>query len=277
MAKCTLQELDQRNDRDELRQKAKAINFGIPGGMGAGALSRWAEQNYNVEMSEEEARNWIKTFRQKTYPEIGKYLTGPNLTEKFTNNIGSARQLNDQDIWLFKKAVSSGQVNQLAKKEQESLERFLADCRQFGTKKETHQYLHPYVSKDQADLHLFSEQVKTLTGRVQSKARYTQARNSPFQGLAADGAKLALFELFKQEISVVAFVHDELIIEVSEGADYQQAIDNLRSIMINSMKQVIPDVKVEVKCNGVMKHWHKEVEIKYVNDDHEKGQIIPAD
>ena len=39
IAKCTLQELEQRDDRDELRQKAKAINFGIPGGMGAGSVA----------------------------------------------------------------------------------------------------------------------------------------------------------------------------------------------------------------------------------------------
>ena len=140
-----------------------------------------------------------------------------------------------------------------------------------------HQYLHPLVNKDQADLHLFSEQITTLTGRIRSKTRYTQARNSPFQGLAADGAKLALFQLFKQGVAVVAFVHDELIIEVPEGSDYRQARDNLRRVMINSMKEVIPDVEIDVKCNGVMKHWHKEVELKYVNDDQERGQIIPSD
>ena len=60
---------------------------------------------------------------------------------------------------------------------------------------------------------------------------------------------------------MVAFVHDELIIEVPQGSDYRQARDNLRRVMINSMKEVIPDVEIDVKCNGVMKHWHKEVEL----------------
>ena len=278
VAKCTLQELEQRDNRAELRQKAKAINFGIPGGMGATTLSRYAEESYGVEMSVDEARAWINTFRQEIYPEIGRYLTGPNIAQTFGRNVGLPSLPSSNHVWLFKNTISSpGQINQLTEQEQETLERFLADCRQLGTKKKVHQYLHPLINKDQADLHLFSEQITTLTGRIQSKARYTQARNSPFQGLAADGAKLALFQLFRQGVSVVAFVHDELIIEVPEGSDYRQARDNLRRVMINSMKEVIPDVEVEVKCNGVMKHWYKEVELKYVNDDQEKGQIIPSD
>ena len=58
---------------------------------------------------------------------------------------------------------------------------------------------------------------------------------------------------------MVAFVHDELIIEVPEGSDYRQARDNLRRVMINSMKEVIPDVEVAVNCNFVLTHWYKEV------------------
>ena len=51
----------------------------------------------------------------------------------------------------------------------------------------------------------------------------------------------------------------------------------IKYFQMKKMKEVIPDVEIEVKCNGVMKHWHKEVELKYVNDDQEKGQIIPSD
>src|SRR5262249_10638537 len=39
--------------------------------------------------------------------------------------------------------------------------------------------------------------VSTLTGRIRGRVRYSQARNTPFQGAAADGAALGLFELVR--------------------------------------------------------------------------------
>jgi len=102
-------------------------------------------------------------------------------------------------------------------------------------------------------------------------ATYYEARNTQFQGLVTDGAKLALFELFKQGVAVVAFIHDEIIIEVSEGCDYRQQRDNLIQVMTDSMKSVIPDVTVKVECNGVMEHWHKDSELRYVDDDEKEG------
>ena len=44
-------------------------------------------------------------------------------------------------------------------------------------------------------------------------------------------------------------------------------------VMKTSMQQVVPDVEIGVHCNGVMKHWSKEVENEY-EDDAEKGQVI---
>ena len=133
------------------------------------------------------------------------------------------------------------------------------------------------AAKEDADRYLFSERTETITGRIQSKATYCQARNSRFQGLAGDGAKLALFELFKRGIRVVAFIHDEIVIEVPEGSDYRSRRDELMEVMKTSMQQVVPDVEIRVHCNGVMKHWSKEVENQYEGDDPEHGQIIPVD
>ena len=61
----------------------------------------------------------------------------------------------------------------------------------------------------------------TLTGRVRGRVGFTQARNTPFQGLAADGAKLALWALIRAGYRVVAFIHDEIIVELpEEGVDH---------------------------------------------------------
>src|SRR5262249_40377263 len=53
--------------------------------------------------------------------------------------------------------------------------------------------------------------VPTLTGRIRGRVTYCQVRNTPFQGLAADGAALALFSLVKEGFRVVAFIHDEVL------------------------------------------------------------------
>ena len=59
----------------EDRQKAKACNFGFPGGLGVKAFIKYAKATYGVELSEEEANK----FREKwldIFPEVRKYLKG---------------------------------------------------------------------------------------------------------------------------------------------------------------------------------------------------------
>lgn len=50
---------------------------------------------------------------------------------------------------------------------------------------------------------------KTLTGRLRTHCSFTEAANSVFQGLAADGAKLMLWECFKKNIPMINFVHGQ--------------------------------------------------------------------
>src|SRR5262249_51878854 len=59
-----------------------------------------------------------------------------------------------------------------------------------------------------------------LPGRIRGRVRYSQARNTPFQGLAADGAALALFELVQEGFRVVGFVHDEILVELPDEGGY---------------------------------------------------------
>ena len=158
----------------------------------------------------------------------------------------------------------------------QEVDKLLAGCRDRTSNKEVRPYLKRDTSKEDADRYLFSERTETITGRIQSKATYCQARNSRFQGLACDGAKLALFELFKRKIRVVAFIHDEIVIEVPEDSDYRSRRDELMEVMKTSMQQVVPDVEIGVHCNGVMKHWSKEVENEYEDNGAGKGQVIPV-
>jgi len=88
--------------------------------------------------------------------------------------------------------------------------------------------------------------VETLTGRKRANTTYCQEKNTPFQGLAADGAKLALYELIKNNFKVVGFVHDEIICEVHKD-DADMKLTEQENIMIDSMKHVVPDVGVSVE------------------------------
>ena len=56
------------------RQRAKAVNFGVPGGLGAASLSLYAKTTYGVDLSEDEATEFRDRFLCEVYPEIGQYM-----------------------------------------------------------------------------------------------------------------------------------------------------------------------------------------------------------
>lgn len=119
------------------------------------------------------------------------------------------------------------------------------------------------------------------SGRVRGGVGYTDGCNSYFQGLAADGAKAALFliqqecytgfsELWKgPEISplynsrMVAFIHDEFILEVPARIDLARAATNrLVDVMVQGMALYIPDVPIKAEPT-LMDRWYKEAEAVY--------------
>jgi DNA polymerase I-like protein with 3'-5' exonuclease and polymerase domains len=88
--------------------------------------------------------------------------------------------------------------------------------------------------------------VFTLTGRKRGRTTYCAEKNTPFQGLAADGAKIALYNLVKEGFRVVGFVHDEIICEVA-NSECAHRLKQQEKIMIESMQQVCPDVLIGVE------------------------------
>lgn len=85
--------------------------------------------------------------------------------------------------------------------------------------------------------------VYTLTGRKRGNTSYCAEKNTPFQGLAADGAKIALYNLVKEGFKVVGFCHDEIITEVDQNKA-EELLKVQEKIMIDSMNTVVPDVKI---------------------------------
>lgn len=88
--------------------------------------------------------------------------------------------------------------------------------------------------------------VFTRTGRRRGNTTYCAEKNTPFQGLAADGCKLALYNMDKAGYKIVGFVHDEIITEVA-SADAEKLLQKQELIMVGSMQAVVPDVKISVE------------------------------
>ena len=95
------------------------------------------------------------------------------------------------------------------------------------------------------------------SGRVRNWTTYCQTKNTPFQGIAADGAKTAHFELVKAGFRVINFIHDEALIELKIDSNLKDQEQRISDIMISSMNVFCPDVKIKVEAQ-YMFNWAKE-------------------
>lgn len=140
---------------------------------------------------------------------------------------------------------------------------------------------------DRIDRQLDANRRMNLTqlrsGRVRGDVSYTAACNSYFQGLAADGAKEALWRVSRgcyvdttsdlYGCLPVVFLHDEIILEVPEDQLAQSAAA-LEQTMIEGMQVFVPDIPIEVEAVA-MRFWSKDAQ--RITD--QTGNIVawPAD
>lgn len=108
------------------------------------------------------------------------------------------------------------------------------------------------------------------TGFVRGGCDFKSGCNTLFQGLAARGAKEAMFriteECYLDESSElygsrpVLFLHDEFILEVpEERLAAHNATLRLQELMVEGMRKFTPDVKVKAEPT-LMRRWYKEAE-----------------
>jgi hypothetical protein len=99
----------------------------------------------------------------------------------------------------------------------------------------------------------------TYTGRLRANATYCARHNTVFQGLAADGANLALWLLWRAGYRIVNFVHDQVLVEVPADSGLKKHAEEIRRLMIAGMKTVVPDIHVDVKY-AATDRWYKDAE-----------------
>lgn len=121
--------------------------------------------------------------------------------------------------------------------------------------------------------------VQLRSGRVRGGCGFCDGANTYFQGLAADGAKRALWavarECYADPSSAlhgsrpIMFLHDELILESPEHRA-SAAAERLRELMIREMSALVTDVPIEASP-AITRRWLKGA--KPVRVD---GQLVAA-
>jgi hypothetical protein len=238
---------DPENFKDR-RQKAKALNFGLPGGLGAARLRDYARDNYGVTLTEDEAENWRKKVVEEVYPELSKYLG-----DRTFSTLAARLKCSPNELWtalygggerpgwlpIVVRRVLAGE----SKKDgspynarlQDQIWNGLVQCC-----RDSQYYDLLLTRKVGTKLSLLcDDDAITPTGRIRAGVAYTECRNTPFQGLAADGAKLACFNLLLAGYRVVGFVHDEFIVELRADADHASEARRIESLVVGAMSSVI--------------------------------------
>lgn len=246
----------------EERNAAKPANFGLPAGMGVAALTTYARLQFGQEFSEDDARGWREAWLS-SFPEMREFIR-----DGFDFGMALAKTLNLTlaDYSLATKGSCAGTTGEKlifgwlgtmarkvlrepspTKRNGEAYSPSELDF--FWTRlQQLRPQLDPIMSealkkrKPSQDLvhaveKLLNQRgVFTLTGRLRAKASYSARRNTVFQGAAADGAKLALYRLWRAGFRVVAFIHDEFVVEVPVDVDFAAVKQQIDGILISSMK-----------------------------------------
>lgn len=176
---------DRGEVKDEQRQFAKIVNFGLGGGMGARTFAGNArKEGFDIteEFSAHTKDSWIET-----YPELHEFFK-----ESYKCRNGRAMQTEDGSTF---------------------------------------------------DLHTHY----TITGRKREDCGYSAFLNTSFQGLAADGCKLAIYECMKAGLHMVIVLHDQIVIEADKN-DAENVQKQLEECMIKGMAQVIKNTDIAVEC-----------------------------
>jgi DNA polymerase I-like protein with 3'-5' exonuclease and polymerase domains len=235
------------------RQNAKALNFGLPGGLGPKSLVAYAHRSYRVSMTLEQATEFRDRMITEVYPEWQKYLSDDSMAilahnlettvEECWEAIGDWSGERSGSVPGFVRRVVRGDVASRDGKpyKESSMSHVWTALNHLNNS----EMLAPPLSKREGSEELkrllFHGGVVTLTGRIRGRVSFCQARNTPFQGLAADGAKLALWRLMREGFRIVGFIHDEILVELPDEGGYvsREEVDRVVDIMCEEMRGVL--------------------------------------
>ncbi len=259
------------------RQAAKPVNFGVPGGLGGKKLVDYAAgPAYGVTLTLEEAVKFRLDLITKVYPEMEQYLSD-NTLALLAHNLAlpesTVRQIAQdvcRNLGAFSVSFAKILKGMAVKADGEPYKpNWVRSCWQvldlcLARSPLPADKLAPLKAAAQSretghDLHdaFLGQYSITPTGRLRGGCRFTQLKNGPFQSLAADGAKLALWNLLQEGFANAAFIHDEIVVELVEDGTQQDKAREISAIMEASMFESL-NRTVPIKAKGHLSHcWSK--------------------
>jgi len=225
----------------DLRQACKAINFGLPGGMGPAKFSLFA-RGYGLRLSLEEARHLRRRALQAD-PELARYLfdsgTPEGRVKQAAENLGLQWPELVGRLRAWRNRVE-GRVHWRA-----ALKRLLYWSRDPAST----DYELPLRPGFRPSFDLWRSPSRSPSGSIRGRASFTEAHNFPFQAAVADVGKIALFNLYAistfsaEDWSPVCFIHDSIMIQVPDDRDeILSARLDLKSSMLRAIEEICPDI-----------------------------------
>src|SRR5262249_17556052 len=253
----------------EARQGAKAVNFGVPGGLGVNSLVAYAKNTYKVQFTEAEAKERRDRLTKEVYKELDLYLAedAPSiLARNLLTTVEEVRaEMGDTHLSCVRK-ILEGDPRRTADGEPYKphfVSRVWASLVGLNRNPDLREALAQRQAGKELSQKVCRAGVATLTGRLRGWVAYSQVRNTPFQGLAADGAALALFELVREGFRVVGFVHDEVLVELPDEGGYvsEAKVRRVEEIMCDAMAQVLVG-GIPVACESTLsERWSKKAKL----------------
>lgn len=277
------------------RNSVKPVSFGRPGGMSANTLRRIAHRNYGLDLSLDEVNERIQAYH-RLCPELDAFLqdevdVGTILAEQLHLTTGdydratgsrssSSSGANSHEGWLGGMLLRS--LAEAAPCTRETGRQYTpAELDYFWTQA---QQLVADLPPDQARALLgrqpspdLSQAVRdwvgrrpviTVTGRMRANATFCASRNTLFQGVAADGAILGLWRIWRAGHRIVSFIHDQVVVESPADATVPAKVREIERHMIDGILDVVPGMRVSVESVVTRSLDKSELDPRY---SHEPG------
>jgi DNA polymerase I-like protein with 3'-5' exonuclease and polymerase domains len=201
------------------RQSAKALNFGIPGGLGVKKMYAYGKQSYGLDWSRSEAEELYMTWLE-AYPDVAEYL----------------KRFKVHGAWTLRPMYM---------KRREWLESLGFD--------ENPSNWDLTMALDKGRLY----NVQLPSGARLPARNYTQGTNSAFQHLGAVATSHAINKCFIAGLPVIAAVHDAVYLAVpyetgGRATNVQYYKNKLEELMEQALYETCPlaprqKVEAEVK------------------------------
>jgi len=256
------------------RNSAKAISFGRPGGMGVASLQQIAKTTYGQQLTAEEVERRIAAYHELC-PELDAFLNdevdaGLVLASELGLTPAGYRAATGTGGQVFREGddCPQGWLGAMLLKVLREPRPSTRNGRSYTDSELDYFWRHaqllPLDLKPALQVKLQARRadpdlaeavgnwagrrsVFTWTGRLRANATFCSSRNCVFQGVAADGAILALWKLWRAGYTLVAAVHDQNVIECPADNQVPTKKAAVERLMIEGMLEVIPGMQVRVE------------------------------